>query len=136
MKLPAMERLIRSRYATAARINSQDTRNQRTRLSPPLVMHIPSLRRECGHTAVPRIRLLRSREQQSRFDHAACDFKTFTNSRAMIFSSPGCNMKEFIDNASPCSPDDRTMDGVAPRRAALASRGVNVMRDASHLMYM
>src|SRR6266478_9268663 len=136
MKLPAMERLIRSRYATAARINSQDTRNQRTRLSPPLVMHIPSLRRECGHTAVPRIRLLRSREQQSRFDHAACDFKTFTNSRAMIFSSPGCNMKEFMDKASPYSPEERTTDGFPLRKAAVASRGVKAIRAESHLMCM
>src|SRR6266478_4516277 len=99
-------------------------------------MQTPSVRTEDGHAPAPGIRLQRARGQQSRFDHAACDFKTFTNSREMIFSSPGCNMKEFIDNASPCSPDDRTMDGVAPRRAALASRGVNVMRDASHLMYM
>src|SRR5437879_9463979 len=99
-------------------------------------MQTPSVRTEDGHAPAPGIRLHRSREQQSRFDHAACDFKTFTNSRAMIFSSPGCNIKEFIDKASPCSPDERTMDGVAPRRAALASRGVNAICAASHLMRM
>src|SRR5437879_5533323 len=94
-------------------MNSPNTRNQRTRLSARLAMQTPSVRTEDGHAPAPGIRLHRSREQQSRFDHAACDFKTFTNSRAMIFSSPGCNIKEFIDKASPCSPDERTMDGVA-----------------------
>src|SRR5467141_65384 len=136
MELPAIERLIRSRYATAPRMNSQDTRSQRTRLSPLLAMQTPSRRGEYEHAGARQIQLPRSFEQQCRITHATCDFKTFTNSWAMIFSSPGCSMKEFIDRASPCSPEERTMDGFAPRRAVVASRGVNAMRAGSHLMCM
>src|ERR1700687_2642713 len=117
-------------------MNSPNTRNQRTRLSARSGIKTPTMRRDHGHAPAPSIRIRPTRKKQCRLVHDACDFKTFTNCAAMIFSSPGCNMKEFIDKASPCSAEERTTDGFPLRRAALASRGVRTMWDESHLMCM
>src|SRR5207249_9994626 len=136
MKLPAIDKLMRSRYATALRMKSQKMRNQRTRLCDRSAIRAPAMRRDCGHAPAPRKSYHATCEKWACFDHAACDFRTFPNSGAIIFSSPGCNMKEFIDRTAPCSPESRTMDGLPLRKAAAASRGVSAIRAESHLMCM
>src|SRR5437667_4223319 len=115
-------------------MKSPNTRYQRTRLCGRSATRTSSIRAGEGHEHAPGIRLHQACKERRRHTHAECDFKSFTNSCAMIFSSPGCSMKEFIERASPCSPEERTMEGFAPRRAAVASCGVNTMWAGSHLM--
>src|SRR5947207_14683155 len=134
MELPAIERLIRSRYATALRTNSQSTRNQRTRLFAPSTMQTPLIATDMGHAVAPGMQFHQRRERKRSFVYAVCAFRNFTSSWAMVFSSPGFSMKEFMDKASPCSPEERTMEGFPPRRAVVTSRGASLMRAESHLM--
>src|SRR5882724_3376134 len=60
--------------------------------------------------------------------------RTLASSVAMIFSSPGCSMNEFMESASPCSPVESTMEGLPARSVFPTSRGVRGIRLESHLI--
>src|SRR5262249_37415593 len=67
-------------------------------------------------------------------DQVSRDLRSFASSEAMIFSSPGCSMNEFIERASPCSPFASAIEGFPARISFTTSRGVMGMRVRSHLI--
>src|SRR2546429_3547013 len=96
---PAMERFTRSRNATALRTKSKKTRNQRTWLVGCEVIDRYSSRLPACPTRRP------SNDASRR--HAVWDLKSWTSCAAMIFSSPGFSMNEFMPR--PPSDEPSTM---------------------------
>src|ERR1700688_1271380 len=106
MEEPAMEMFTRSRNATALNTNSQNTRSHRVWLMEGGVIRL----------------LAHSQVWQRAGIQALWALNNSVNWSAMMRSSPGCNMKEFIDK--PCSEALRMIGGSDFFRIAPASLGV------------
>src|SRR5580704_16337381 len=107
MEEPAMEILTRSRNAIALNTNSQNTRTHRVWPIGEEVIRVVA-------------RSLAKRSIQALWALNSC-----SSWLAIMRSSPGCNIKEFIDK--PWSEALRMMEGSDFLRIALASFGVTAI---------